>query len=199
MQCGRASVSAFWCACVGGPVHFHLEGCVPAVSFCLSLGLVVGVGMFWCVCVSVHVCACVCVYPASGGRTLSQPETQWPRPSPAAHASCSFVRCVTKNICLFHDSSFFLLNRYQMWILWSRPHGNGGSSSRGSLLWRLPWSWHCRRPKGVGRGPAASPDEAPGSSWGLLSLGPTWPLGHDSRAEMLVVPLLCEAPTQAGS
>lgn len=31
------------------------------------------------------------------------------------------------------------------------PHGNGGSSSRGSLLWRLPWELACCRPEGVGR------------------------------------------------
>lgn len=55
------------------------------------------------------------------------------------------------------------------------PHGNGGSSSRGSFCGACPGSWHCCRPEGVGKecmsdrgvlkGPSSSfPRWPPGSS-----------------------------------
>lgn len=97
------------------------------------------------------------------------------------------------------------------------PHGNRGSSSRGSLLWRLPWELACCRPEGVGRvyvgqgsfkgSQQFPPRWPPGSSWGASPPGSCLAsrpqhLAHRatrSRNRLLKVqkvPLLCEAPTQ---
>ena len=97
------------------------------------------------------------VYSASVWRVLRL------RPSPVPHSSRSFVLCATENICVSTTHNFSSSIATRCGSCGPRPHGNGGSSSRGSLLWRLPWELAllqaCEGGVGVGLGGAV-----PGSS-----------------------------------
>ena len=86
------------------------------------------------------------------------------RPSPVPHSSRSFVLVLQKIFAFSttHNFSSSIATRCES--CGPRPHGNGGSSSRGSLLWRLPWELALLQGHGGGVGV--------GPGWGLAAPSP---------------------------
>lgn len=112
------------------------------------------------VCVSVHVCVHACVHVARplcgvcSGSGLLQSHIP---PAPL----CSVLQKIFA-FSTTHNFSSSIATRCES--CGPRPHGNRGSSSRGSLLWRLPWELALLQGHGGGVGV--------GPGWGSAAPSP---------------------------
>lgn len=120
--CFRASMVCHTCECVGISVHLVTNVCLPQDKQLL-------------------VCAHVCVWHSLADLSdvcyILLETRRSPGPSPVPTFLCALCYKKIFAFSTTHNFSSSITTRCE--LCGPRPHGNRGSSSCGSLLWRLPW------------------------------------------------------------
>lgn len=110
------------CECVGISVHLVANVCLPQDKQLL---------------VCVHVCVWHSLADLSDVCYILLETRRSPGPSPVPTFLCALCYKKIFAFSTTHNFSSSITTRCE--LCGPRPHGNRGSSSCGSLLWRLPW------------------------------------------------------------